>query len=296
MSNYGVLISVVITVYNYGQYVSRALSSVLNQTYKNFEVVVIDDGSSDDSRDQIFPYLVDSRVRYIYQDNAGHPKAKNKGIKESQGEFIAFLDADDVWYPTKLEKQIQLFRDPSVGVVYSLSRLLFPDDSTRATDSIDFFRGDVLNNIFIDNFVCFSSSIVRKSCFDVVGIFDESISMNCDYDLWIRLASHFHFDYINEELVLYRVGHVQMSKNSLKTIQSALMIMNKSINDPYIKLKLKTSSITSAYAMTYCSESIVYRRSGDNFRSICAIFRSLKLRFYCLRTWKQFVKLILQKF
>ncbi len=102
-------VSIVVTCYNYGKYVARCLASIQNQTFPDFEVIIVDDGSTDNSELQIRPFLQDKRFRFIKQKNGGQANAKNRGVKESKAELIAFLDADDLWEEEKLEKQIKLF-------------------------------------------------------------------------------------------------------------------------------------------------------------------------------------------
>src|SRR5690554_3627666 len=113
------LVSVVIASYNMGQYISQAVDSILNQMWSNLEVIVVDDGSQDNTPVVMQGYESDKRVRYFRTDNQGQPKAKNYGLKQAGGDFIAFCDADDFWEPNKLEVQIPLFDNPKVGIVYS---------------------------------------------------------------------------------------------------------------------------------------------------------------------------------
>jgi glycosyltransferase involved in cell wall biosynthesis len=212
-------VSVIITCYNYGIYLPRALESVLMQTYKDLEVVMVNDGSTDDTEAVARRYLTDPRVKYLSQPNGGQAKAKNAGIRCTKSEFVAFLDADDIWDPCKLEKQLPLFADPSVGVVYS--RMRFIDEKGRPSASsprqLPRFRGEVLKPLLRDNFVPFSSAVARRKCFENLGLFDESLAMSIDWDLWLRFATQHRFDYVDEPLLLYREGHPgQMSKNTLQ--------------------------------------------------------------------------------
>ena len=185
-------ISIVITCYNYSCYLAGCLDSVLSQTFQDFEVIVVNDGSTDNTDEVIFPYIKDPRIIYIKQKNSGQAKAKNTGIQKSKGRLIAFLDADDLWDTTKLEKQMPLFDDKGVGVVYSRVRYIdeqgddvsFQHKSTYLTPR----AGKITEFLFIDNFIPFSSSVVRRECFERVGVFDESIRMGIDWDLWLRIS------------------------------------------------------------------------------------------------------------
>lgn len=225
-------VSVVVTCYNYGKYVVGCLESLQNQTFSDFEVIIVNDGSTDNSEEQIHCFLQDNRFRYIKQKNSGQASAKNRGIRESRGEFIAFLDADDLWLPGKLEKQINLFSKREVGVVYSGVAHIDTKGIALSMDSpgkhLQPRRGKVAKYLIYDNFVPFSSAIVRRVCFDSLGKFDESITMGIDWDLWLRFSTKYQFDFCEKIYLLYRVGHSgQMSKNVLERIQCADRIVAK---------------------------------------------------------------------
>src|SRR5262249_50775349 len=182
-------VSVVIATYNYGRYLAGALDSVLGQTFADLEVIVVDDGSSDDTAHVVSPYLLDPRVAYHRLDHRGQPAAKNFGIRLAHAPLIAFLDADDLWVPTKHEKQLALFEsDAALGVVYSRRLLIDAEGRQLAYRQPVLYRGRVLEPMFRDNFVCFSSVVLRRAVFDEVGLFDEQLPLAIDYDLWLRVA------------------------------------------------------------------------------------------------------------
>lgn len=260
-------VSVVVTCYNYGQYLDLSLQSILSQTYQDFEVVVIDDGSTDSTPNIMEHYATDDRIIYVRQENRGQPKAKNRGILESRGDFIAFLDADDIWLPTKLEKQTALFTDPSVGVVYSRRTWMNEDGEELSGNERTLRSGNILDHIFIDNFVCFSSSVVRRSMLEQVGYFDESLPMGIDYDLWIRLAARCDFAYVDEPLVKYRTGHANLSKNTLKRYECAQKIMRKALSDPLIREKLSWHVPRLAWADTWSNLAVYLAASGHRRES-----------------------------
>ncbi len=249
-------VSVVITCYNYGKYIARCVESVLGQTFQDFEIIIVDDGSTDNTGEIIAPYLTDSRIHYIKQENAGQAVAKNAGIINSKSEFIAFLDADDLWDHTKLEKQIPLFSDPYVGVVYSSSRYIDGDGKDFIfrieSDYMMPKSGYVSKHLLFDNFVPFSSSVVRRECFERVGLFNESLSMGIDWDLWLRISVYYQFQYVDEPLLLYRIGHSgQMSRNLEKRIRCADSIFqafleaNPDIVSPYLRRRILHYSCVS---------------------------------------------------
>ena len=244
-------VSVVVAAYNYARYLPMAVDSILAQTYRDFEIIVVDDGSTDNTQAVVLPYINANAIRYFRQINSGQAVAKNMGIKESRGEYVAFLDADDIWFPAKLEKQMPLFSKAEIGVVYSKRVLIDKNHNESPFSHPKLYRGRVLDHIFIDNFVGFSSAVVRKKCFDKVGIFDESLPMAIDYDLWLRIALHYEFDFVDEPLFKYRVGHGHMSENKDRRFECAWRVMNEYFDNPDLRKKLSWWVPYYAKAHTY---------------------------------------------
>src|SRR3954466_12214096 len=161
-------VSVVIATYNMAPYIGDAIASVLVQTMDDLDVHVVDDGSSDGTRELVARFAADSRVHYYWQTNAGQTRAKNRGIYSSRGALVAFCDADDMWTKDKLERQCALFDEaPSVGVVFSRSvRLLGNRSGVEAAEPIHCPSGQVTAELFKYNFVPFGTAVVRRSCLD----------------------------------------------------------------------------------------------------------------------------------
>jgi glycosyltransferase involved in cell wall biosynthesis len=222
-------VSIVIATRNYGQYLAVALRTVLDQTWHNLEVLVIDDGSTDNTPEVVRPFLVDSRIRYHRTDGLGQSRAKNLGIQLSRAPFIAFLDGDDEWLPTKLERQMPLFDDPCVGVVYSRRKLMDEAGDDLPTPEAQFARGQIYDHLLVRNPVCFSSVVVRRVVFESVGMFDPALPLAIDYDLWLRVARHFEFDFVDESLVRYRTGHANLSSRIVERITVVLAILQRSL-------------------------------------------------------------------
>ena len=257
-------VSVVIATYNYGRFLPGAIDSVLAQSHQNFELTVVDDGSLDNTPDVIRPYLSDPRIRYIRTENRGQPAADNTGIRASRAEWIAFLDADDLWLPTKLEKQLCLGnRHPEVGVVYTRRHNMDPDGFLLETKQPDLYRGRILEEIFLNNFVCFSSSMVRRDVFDRVGLFDERRHRTLDYDLWLRSARFYQFDFVDEPLVKYRVRLGSIGPRSDWQFESALAIMREFLEVHEGSTYLSKKLIHQAFAETYVHYGLGIRDSAE---------------------------------
>jgi glycosyltransferase involved in cell wall biosynthesis len=221
--------TVVVTSYNYGRYVGAALESVRAQTAADFECVVVDDGSTDDSIRVIKSFLADPRFRLVRQQNRGVSHARNVGIGLARGPFVAFLDADDLWRPTKLERQLDRFRaDADLGVVFTRRTIVDADDGPRPCPDGDPPQGEIVGPLFRQNFVCFSSAMVRTEAAVRVGGFDERLGLAVDYDFWLRVARHYPFGVVDEPLVAYRVGHgVNLSRRQRERYHVAMYVMRR---------------------------------------------------------------------
>jgi glycosyltransferase involved in cell wall biosynthesis len=285
-------VSIVITCFNYGHYLAGAIESVLAQTYRNFEVIVIDDGSTDNTMDLMVGLSRHPQVKYIRQNNSGQARAKNAGIIHSRGRFLAFLDADDLWESEKLEKQMPFFADPRVGVVYSRARYIDEKGDILAfKESGKYLQprsGKVTEHLFLDNFVLFSSSIVRRECLEKMNGFDETLSMGIDWDLWLRLSVVYSFAYAEEPLLLYRTGHAgQMSRKTEERQRCSDRIMAKFLMEhPGL---LSPDLIRKAYCYTHLNRGYYFRRRSAR-RSISHYIAALKCNAWQKRAYLGLIK------
>jgi glycosyltransferase involved in cell wall biosynthesis len=261
------LVSVVMATYNMARFIREAIDSVFAQTYPNWELQVIDDGSTDETRTLVAPYLSDPRVRYQYQENHGQTRAKNTGIRASRGDFIGFLDADDLWLPKKLELQLDLFRhNPSAAIVYSPYFCIDTDRIPLPTHIPRLFRGQISGRLLIENCVGFCSVLVKRQCFDTLGVFDETYRMGIDYELWLRFSTRYRFDYLREPTALYRIWPGQMSKNMELRYQSGISIMSRFLaHNPHL---IEPKIVQEAWAHTYTGRGLYYATiKGSGWRA-----------------------------
>jgi len=207
----GELVSVVIPAYNQGPFVRDAVLSALEQTYHPREVIVVDDGSTDDTAVQLAPYA--ERVRIIRQENSGLSAARNTGIRHSSGEWIALLDADDVWHRQKLEVQLAAVRGREDVALVGSSRA---SSLTNLADSP--LPSPKIYELIVRDFVLSSrtgpsGALIRRRCLDAVGFFDESLRSVEDRDMWLRLAARFPCVLVDSPCWWYRIHPMQMNRN-----------------------------------------------------------------------------------
>jgi glycosyltransferase involved in cell wall biosynthesis len=223
-------VDVIIPTYNRSELLHSAITSVLNQTYQDFEIIVVDDCSEDDTP-KVIKNFENHKIRSIrHGTNQGEGRARNTGILNSNAEYVAFLDDDDEWVPEKLYLEVDLLEkaSPQVGGVYT--GYLAVDKVTGETldQRIPELRGDIYKQMIRENVVGTSSTVlVRKECFNGVGLFDESVVWGLDYDMWIRIAKQFHFEYIEEPLVKYHVHANQISNNTDLKIRGMEALLKK---------------------------------------------------------------------
>ena len=256
------LVSIVTAARNYARFLPTAVDSAFAQTVADWELILIDDGSTDDTPDAVRPYLADARVRHVRSDRLGQSRAKNLGERLARGTFIAYLDADDAWLPTKLEKQLAAFAaHPACGVVFTARELIDDAGATIAPNAQQttaaFPAGRVFEFLFLKNFVCFSSVMVKKHVFDHIGGFDPNLDLAIDYDLWLRVSRHYEFRGLAEPLTRYRTGHGNLSGKLIDRVRTADAIMNRALRRG--PEALTPAAIGEGYASTYRAAAFTMR-------------------------------------
>ena len=236
-------VSIVIPTYNRAPLIGRSIRSVLNQVYQDFELIVVDDSSSDNTRD-VLAQFTDTRLRYVcHERTMGAGAARNTGIKAAVGDYLAFHDSDDEWLPDKLERQMQVFAtvSPQVGVVYSDMWRIVQNNKTyfkaphfMPEDGIIYNKalGRQLFGIGIQ------STVIRKQCFKEAGVFDESLPALEDSELLMRLSKHYQFYHLAEPLVNYYSTPGSLMYNCSAVAQAWKLILDKHYLDIIKEKKL----------------------------------------------------------
>lgn len=203
------LVSVIIPAYNAAPYIGAAIESVIDQTYPHWELWVIDDGSTDNTSAVVERYLSDERVHYVYQENQERCVARNHGIRRATGHYIAFLDADDVWLPDKLNLQVAyLDAHPDVGLCFTQYKRMGRPDGPAAPVNFEPEKDPFYALLTAKTNIAPSTAVIRAEVFAKAGLFDETLAicMGEDLDLWLRIVRHYPIAWIKRPLVLYRSG------------------------------------------------------------------------------------------
>jgi len=269
--------SVIIPTYNRADVLPPAIDSILAQTHTDFEIIIVDDGSTDNTRDVLEPYLAKPNIQYIYQENQKQAAARNNGVLRSRGEYVGFLDSDDLWYPEKLDLQVKaLDEHPEVGMVFS-NQMMFTDDSDEGR--VRYPRGvlksgDIFKDLLQRKFYCsLQTVLVRRSVFDDVGLTDESLKNSLeDWELTLRIARKYKVLAIDKPLVRRRV-HKETSVKYLEfRIHNHLAILKKHLKEPLLAPSFMNRIWHKAY-FSWGHDYLVYGRYRKALRWFFRSFR-----------------------
>lgn len=238
-------VSVIIPAYNASAYLPEAIDSVLGQSFSDIEVLVIDDGSTDETEHLVRRYR--SAIKYLRQPNRGVSSARNRGIAQSVGRYIAFLDADDTWLPHRLERQLAALQDqPNYRATYAAFTVV--DESLNPLGiSRNQRQASALEDLLLrGNVVATPSTVLcERALFELVGGFDPALSQCADWDMWVRLAAQTEFLYLDEPLVTYRQHSTNMSRNAPLLESDSLQVLKKGFAMPDLPASLRAQQQTA---------------------------------------------------
>lgn len=276
-------VTVIIPSYNYALYLPESIGSVINQTYENLECIVIDDGSADNTKEVVEQISAkDNRVKYYRQSNSGPTVARNYGLKLASGEFIQFLDADDLIEKSKLEKQIAIFnKNIDVDIVYSGVKYFDSSNPSKLFDNMDLKSGPWMKNLsgsgdimimelLSRNIMVISSPLVRKSVFEKFGNMNELLQYNEDWELWARFAigkAKFYFDNSTDTRAIIRV-HSSYSTDNFKMfahgLKACFLLSEKIVGRKYRKIMIPKIN----YHMRIIDEKLIKLLSTNKEKAI----------------------------
>ena len=265
-------VSVIIPTCNRAAYLRTAITSVLSQTFTDLGIVIVDDASQDNTSRVVKEFKA-KPIQYIRHDkNFGGSVARNTGIANSQSEYIAFLDDDDEWLPEKLELQVALLdqSSPKVGAIYAGYEKIMSATGESLGITLPTKRGDLSYELLLSNPLAGTSALLlRRACFEAVGLFDERLSSYQDYDLWIRISKNFHFDYVNKVLYRYYVHGNKIWTNPQALSDGLDVIVNKHCT--------KDLAVRKNFSSQFLSVGVMFCYRGDHEKGRKAYWRAIRL-------------------
>lgn len=283
------LVTAVIPNYNYSRYLADAVGSALNQTYENLEVIVVDDGSTDDSLKVLEQFS--DRIKVIAQQNAGVSAARNNGVAAGAGEYLAFLDADDVWHPEKIKKQVERFAsEPSLGMVHVGVRDIDADGRELRT-LLDGMQGDVAPELLISDRPVIlgggSGIMITRRIFDDVGGFDQRLSTCADWDIFYQMGLRSKVAFIPYVLLDYRFHGSNMHGNLFRTERDAMLCLEKAFSSPSPQISALRDQ---AYGKSHLILSGSYYHAGEIYQSL---LHGIKAIYYKPKLFGRLIRFIL---
>lgn len=311
------LVSVIIPTYNCAEFLPSTIESVVDQSYTSVEIIVVDDGSTDDTKNILEPYL--DKITYIYQNNQGVSAARNRGIQEIKGELVAFIDADDCWYKDKLKLQLEILNthDDIIGVfsdfgianeageVYSKThvkhnyrvfatfnldwqdifsnKIILPNSSAdkESHGDVEVYFGSMFRALFLGNFINTSSLILRKNAIEHYGVFNHERKTQEDYEFWLKIAKQENFAYINCPLLYSRRRANQLTSlsNQIDISKNSLEVIENIVNSG-IDNFIDKKTIEGRLSDKYRMYGINLLKIGDKNNARKQFYKSITIKHF----------------
>lgn len=272
-------VSTIITTYNYAQFITAAIESVLTQTRRPDEIVVVDDGSTDQTAALVADYAAQG-VRYILKENGGAGSARNRGLRETTGELVTFLDADDRWLPDKLERQLaHLARYPAAGLVTGGECQVFEwDQPAFYLRRPPAGAARLYPQVLIENNIGNPSlTLVRRACFDQVGVFDEGLRLGQDWDMWIRILREFPVGVVDRALIMFMRHRQSLTSGQIQARYASNQVIQRryirQVRSPLQRLNLlrAAQSMNRYYSAAALSDDPTQRKTALRYALTAAL-------------------------
>ena len=286
------LVSIITPTFNRADFLPETIESVLSQDYDNFEFLIIDDGSTDNSKEVIEGYIDSGKIRYFYQENSGQSVARNKGIAEAKGEFICFLDSDNRWLPGKLSASIKAFEShPDVDIVYGDVVLIDEAGKEFSRNNMKRYSGQITKELLQDNCVSMNTTMTRTEKIREVDGFSEHVKVADDYDLWLRLSATCTYLYVPELMADYRVMTNQISSDKIRRFNSNEEMIKRFIkeNPSLLSNEEQQDALNFFYtrAARHFSETKRFELANNYFK------KALAQKAFSKRTWRALARHVL---
>lgn len=270
--------------YNRARYLGDAIRSVLSQTLADLELIVVDDGSAD-ATPELVRAIADPRLRYVRIDHSGISAALNAGMRSARGNFVARLDSDDVWLPDALAVLVEVLEaQPEIGVAYAQGQAM--DAQGNLIDHIQGMRprfpDDTLRSMVFDDCTCNVALMARRECFERAGCYDETLTANEDWDMWLRVARHYRFCFVDRVLVRIRWHEDNFTKMTAPHFREVLrqraVPLDKLFSDPELPAAVRSmQSVAYANVYQFCClrsfEAREFRMAAREFLRVIRISR-----------------------
>jgi glycosyltransferase involved in cell wall biosynthesis len=290
------IVGVIIPAFNTAKYLPFAIESVISQTFQDWEILLVDDGSTDNTAEVVAPYLerLGSKIKYIRQENRGLPAARNTAIKNSTTEFLALLDADDIWLPSRLADSLAAFKDqPQIGLSYGLITRIDPEGQLGGTflGNPRHAEGRIAPYIYMRTIELPCPTITfRRQCVNEVGLFDETMRATEDRDLWLRIALRYEVACINKVIAYYRMSPSSMSADPERMLRAQKQFIEKHYGEEGCGFRSRQVALARAYKQS--AEALKVQHRGwdallsslraltlypntNNFRTVGSLLLSL---------------------
>jgi glycosyltransferase involved in cell wall biosynthesis len=272
-------VDIIIPAYNASHYLPIAIESVISQTFEDWQILLVDDGSTDNTAEVVAPFLdrLGSKIKYIKQANRGLPAARNTAIRTSTAEFLALLDADDMWLPCRLAESVKVLRErPQAGLVYGLITGIDHKNQPGITwlGNLGDADGYIAQQIYMRKVELPCPTITfRRTCVDEVGLFDETMRATEDRDLWLRIALRYEVAFVPKILAYYRLSPNSMSTDPQRMLQAQIKFIRKHYGSEGCGLR----SRQIALARSYKQRAEALRLQGQSWASLTSALQAVAL-------------------
>jgi len=272
-------VDVIVPAYNSAKYLPAAIQSVIAQSFVDWKILLVDDGSTDNTAEVVAPFLdrLGSKITYIKQQNRGVSAARNTAIRASTSEFLALLDADDVWAPCRLSASLKVLEErPLAGLAYGLTTLIDPEGRFIRTPegNVKHAEGRIAPYIYMRKVELPSPTITfRRKCVDEVGVFDETMRTTEDRDLWFRIGLHYEVAFVPEVIAYYRVSPGSLTKDSQGMLQAQFQFIRKNYGAK--GCGLRSRQIAMALATKQRAEAL--KLQGEALPALLSSLRAVAL-------------------
>lgn len=287
-------VSIVTPTFNRAEFIREAVESVLGQTMPDWELLIVDDGSTDTTREVLAPYQTDPRIHYLYQPNQGQSIARNNALAKARGDCVGFLDSDDLWCADKLERQLALFdKHPDVDIVHGDESMIDEQGQEISREIMRRYSGRITPQLLADNSVSITTALVRRKCFDEMGGFQASHGVADDYDLWLRFSARYRFHYEPGIVASYRVMEDQISSDKRRRFAANEMIIKNFLAKYGDQLDRKDRRW--GLARFYCRSARYFASVGDRGKAVNSMLMAFRNSPLDSVVWRAFFRIMVPR-